>query len=336
MKNVTLKDPEAVQAALRLLQPETEGGPGAGPPAPGPYVSASAVAVAGRDVKLANGQTVSVERLAEHLRRKRLLVHMAERERQRGKGKRKTNFDINDGTCGGGGGVAAPLAAPVPVPSPGTSHLDAPRSFRLVEQILAKSWAYRSRRTIHDTRSTTSTQHMPSSSSSSSNPHDVPASTSASMSESDFSTYQATFHTVMNTRDLLQGGNLRDAVQLLKMAPGHLRDALRVEPPRTLDMIFNFIVVLADAPGPGPGSGAATGWQTRAIVRSLVRYLAELSAEMRGLYPDLRDLFRLLYQVSLDDDDDGGGLAETTARAWKCVLTYESSICKSLSCHPLG
>lgn len=254
MKNITLKSPEDVEAALQLLTYGQTGQP-------------SRLGVAtGTGVRLANGHMVSFERLAVHLRRKRVFARTAQP----------------------GGCMSC-------APSPWTSHLDAPESWRITEQIFVKAWEYKSRRLSLDQIQELRCEAIE---------------------------HTASFDTIMNSRDLLRQGDVKNAVALLRLAPMQLREMLQVEPPGTLDLILGPIFTVIAAP-------QSADVQTQMVVKSLVRYLAEVSAEIDGLSLDLRAIFTLLSQVSAED---GSALYETALGARKCILDLESVTCKS--CKP--
>lgn len=258
LKNITLKNPQDVEAALHLL---TYGQTG----------QHSRLSIAtGTAVRLANGHVVSLDRLAEHLRRKHVLARTAQ-----------------PGECTSC------------APSPWTSHLDAPGNWRIAEQIFAKSWEYKSRRLSFD--------HL----------QELRCETV---------TYATWFDTVMNSRDLLQQGDFKNAVALLRLAPMQLRDMLQVEPPGTLDLILGPIFTVMAAP-------QSADVQTQMVVKSLVRYLAQVSTEIDGLSLELRAIFTLLSQVSTED---GSALYETALGARKCILDLESVTCKSWEAHADG
>lgn len=253
MKNITLKKPEEVQEALRLLADRQTG-----------RSSRASVVTTAEGVKLANGRTVTFEKLAEHLRRKGVFLPTVQ------------------------GGCTTSSR-----PSPWTSHLDAPQSLHIVEQIFIKTWEYKSRRLDIDTQEPGRRGTLD---------------------------YKSPFDTVMYSRDLLRQGNFQAAVALLRLAPGQLRQLLQAHPPRTLDFIYNLIVTIVSAP-------ESAKVQIQMIVSSLIRYLAEICTEIVGLSPDLCVIFRLLSQVGLEE---GSQLYDTAVRARKCMLDLEEASCKFL------
>lgn len=220
LKNITLKSPEDIEAALQVLAhaqaAPRQAGSTARPDAAAAttttttttttIITTSGAKTAG--VRLANGHVVSFKRLAVHLRRKRMLVdHHA-----------------------GHYGASSPWAS---------SHLGAPGPWRTVEQIFAKSWEYKSRRLKDD-------------------PHgggggggrtqDPPVVAAAAREAIGHTPW---FETIMYARDLLRQGRFADAVALLRLAPAQLTQMLRAEPPATLDLLLGVIVTLISAPPAG-------------------------------------------------------------------------------------
>lgn len=252
MKNITLKRPEEVEEALRLLADRQSG-----------RSSGAAVVATAKGVRLANGHTVTFERLAEHLRRKGVFM-----PREQGG---STTFSQ---------------------PSPWTSHLDSPGRLLTIEQIFNKTWEYKSRRLGIDTQEP---------------------------GRSGTLDYKSPFDTIMYSRDLLRQGNFQAAATLLRLAPRQLRGLLQVEPPRTLDFIYSLIVTVISAP-------ESATVQVRRIVNSLIRYLAHICVEIDGLSPDLRVIFGLLSQVSLEE---GSQLYDTAVKARVCMLELEEVNCES-------
>ncbi|KUI56462.1 hypothetical protein VP1G_03775 [Cytospora mali] len=119
------------------------------------------------------------------------------------------------------------------------------------------------------------------------------------------------FSMVHSARQFLQEDRLDEALALLRLAPGRIRDVIRYEPPDALHCIFMVIVHLLTI------SGAE---RLVSSVRALISYASamadERSAKWSPQYP-LRRILRCLSTLSTSDDF---ALRDMAVHAWKCLL----------------
>lgn len=256
LKNITLKSPEDIEATLQVLAHAQEaatrqaGSPSRSGAAAATTITTITTTSGGRaaGVQLANGHVVTFERLAVHLRRKRMLV------------------DHHAGHYGAGSSPWAP------------SHLGAPGPWRTAQQIFAKSWEYKARRLKDD-------PHGGGGGRTSQGPPVVAAAAAAAAGRREEAIdYTPWYDTVMYARDLLRQGHFADAVALLRLAPAQLTQMLRAEPPAALDLILGPIFSLISAAP--QGADLRIQMVVKSLVRYLAAASAEmdgLSPDLRAV-----------------------------------------------------
>lgn len=160
--------------------------------------------------------------------------------------------------------------------SPSASNLISPGSHRILEQIFTQSREYSSRKPSLGAPQC---------------PETCPEVNTD---------IEGAFNTIMSARDLLQQEYFRDAIALLQLASKQMRRLFQKEARGLLSYVLDTIMVLIAA-----SRATTVPDQTQTIVNSLVRYLAESSAEIEGLSSELHIIVNLLARIS---HEGGSGL----------------------------